>query len=333
MVGGFDLSTPLMNGWMGVDLFFVLSGFLISSHLLRAQATLTTPSGYVTYLKRRAWRILPAYLTVVWLVVAGVVPYYEPTNPVPARSVPQHLLFLQDLGSTDLVPSLWSLGVEEKFYLLAPVIVMAVMGLGRRKRLVALGALALTPLAIRAAILIGSGPATDYVSWFERFRSPAYVTFEGMALGMLLAVVMADEVWKSKLRQHRQAIGCVGLGSLGLLLVGSPWLAKIDVGDHLWLQTAVAWSSAAVVASALTGGPGTRSLSVKWWYPVAVLSYSAYLVHQLVIPGAMRLNPVADSSGPIAFGGFLSIYLGLTAVGTLGLYLLVEQPALQRRDR
>ena len=71
-VGGFDLAPFLMNGWVGVDLFFVLSGFLITSYLLKRLPDGARWAVIGTYLKRRFCRIAPAYYVVLTLVCAGV---------------------------------------------------------------------------------------------------------------------------------------------------------------------------------------------------------------------------------------------------------------------
>lgn len=330
--GPFDLSVPLENGWMGVDLFFVLSGFLITSHLLTGRTTGRVQSVW-DYLRRRAWRILPAYYVTVLVILAGLVPFYRPATTRPLRSALTHLFFLQDLRHNDLLPAFWSLGVEEKFYLVAPLVVLACWRLSPRRRLMAIAGLAVVPWVARVVILWRFGPAASYEEWFGRFRSPAPLTFDGLAAGMLLAAAWADGGARAWLLRWRRAIGVCGWTALALLLVSHPWLRAPGIGDHVALQAAVAWSAAAVVAAALAGGPGATALAKPALFPVAVLSYSAYLVHELIIPMAMRLNPLGSAaSGVTRFAGFVLPYLAITAAGTALLHFGVERPALSRRD-
>lgn len=76
-LGDWDLAVPLINGWVGADLFFVLSGFLIGRQLISAKARSERgPRALVRYLLRRALRILPAYYAVLALAALGLVPYY-----------------------------------------------------------------------------------------------------------------------------------------------------------------------------------------------------------------------------------------------------------------
>ena len=114
------------TGWIGVDLFFVLSGYLIGSQLLRPYAEGEQPSFAVFYM-RRALRVLPAYLIVVLLYFS--VPVFAERPGLPPLW--KFLTFTQNFG-LDLIAAgafshAWSLCVEEHFYLLLPVIVFLLM--------------------------------------------------------------------------------------------------------------------------------------------------------------------------------------------------------------
>ena len=119
-IAGWDAAAPLLNGWVGVDLFFVLSGFLISKHLL-AQRETSKGLALGPYLVKRALRIVPAYYAVLLVVAAGLVPLYAVPQEALALRLGYHALFLQDYLPANIVVVFWSLGVEEKFYLLAPL--------------------------------------------------------------------------------------------------------------------------------------------------------------------------------------------------------------------
>ena len=111
-IAGWNAAALLVNGWVGVDLFFVLSGFLIAKHLL---CRLADPNGLAlgAYIAKRALRIVPAYYAVLLLVAAGVVPIYTVAPEALALRLGYHALFLQDYLPANIVVVFWSLGVQE----------------------------------------------------------------------------------------------------------------------------------------------------------------------------------------------------------------------------
>ena len=103
-VGDWDLAMPLLNGWIEVDLFFVLSGSLITHHLLNGNYH-NPLSNMGRYLFARGLHILPTYLAVLALVALGAFPFYHVAQEHMTIRVLYHLLFLQDyIPSNILVP-------------------------------------------------------------------------------------------------------------------------------------------------------------------------------------------------------------------------------------
>ncbi len=119
-----------INGWVGVDLFLVLSGYLIGKNLLRNFST-TSTIGVKSYLRARILRIVPAYVFVLVVIVAGLVPEYSIPSEHLGRRVLYHLLFLQDYLPANINVVFWSLGVEEKFYLFAPLFLLCLARMQR----------------------------------------------------------------------------------------------------------------------------------------------------------------------------------------------------------
>ena len=116
-LGPVDLTPALLNGWVGVDLFFVLSGFLIGRQVWRGS------DGFARFWFKRATRILPAYWTCLAVVAIGL----TVGDAWPGRGLDflAHVVMLQDYTGSVFVAAFWSLGTEEKFYLLAPALVVA----------------------------------------------------------------------------------------------------------------------------------------------------------------------------------------------------------------
>ena len=97
-VGGYDLATIFINGWIGVDLFFVLSGFLIARQLLSLEQR---PGGirYRSYLLKRFLRIMPTYVFVLLMVALGLVPLYQVAPEFLGIRVAYNLLVLQEAAA------------------------------------------------------------------------------------------------------------------------------------------------------------------------------------------------------------------------------------------
>ena len=103
-----------MNGWMGVDLFFVLSGFLITTHICRRYDGRITRAGLKDYLTRRVLRIVPAYYAVLFVAVLGLIPLYRVDEATLGIRIAYHMLFLtpsrllhESLRLSHRLASLW----------------------------------------------------------------------------------------------------------------------------------------------------------------------------------------------------------------------------------
>jgi peptidoglycan/LPS O-acetylase OafA/YrhL len=133
-------------GWIGVDLFFVLSGFLITSILLKSKGK---PDYFKNFYLNRALRILPLYFGVL-LIFAFIAPYFTPTKWFVSDQVyfwtfTQGYLILKG-QNTDPLFHLWSLAIEEQFYLVWPFIILIL----RPKQLLLFSALMLvTTVTVR----------------------------------------------------------------------------------------------------------------------------------------------------------------------------------------
>jgi peptidoglycan/LPS O-acetylase OafA/YrhL len=166
---GFEYVARL--GHMGVHLFFILSGFLITGILLDSRAQ---PDYFRNFYTRRLLRIAPAYLLMIGVLIA--------THSITARYLAVCLLCLCNmpslLGATSEYPALWSLSVEEQFYLVWPLIIRK---LSRRNLAILCTALILLSPILRFALLYGPAFVHDI-----RFKTWAVADF--FAAGALLAI-------------------------------------------------------------------------------------------------------------------------------------------------
>ena len=339
-VGSWDVGIVLTNGWAGVDLFFVLSGYLIASHLLRQGAVLGDGRALGSYLAQRALRIVPAFYAVLLVAALGLVPYYTVPEADLWRRVGYHLLFLQDYLPADIVVAFWSLGVEEKFYLTIPVVLAMLLRLrSHRHRCAALAALVCcVPLARYATAR--AHDVTTYMEFFTELRSPFHLSADALLIGALAALVVHAQCASGRVAAPRTtgllfwSGGAVAAG----LLLAVPHMDRIGTFDVSVLPTLLALSFGAVVL-AVTLAPERhgRWLRAPWLHVVARLSYTLYLVHLLVIPGVRAVLAARLPMDFLSAGGqflvFLPVYLAASLAASVGVHYLVEKPFLVLKDR
>jgi peptidoglycan/LPS O-acetylase OafA/YrhL len=339
-IAGWDAAAPLLNGWIGVDLFFVLSGFLIGKHLL---ACYRDPNGLALapYLARRALRIVPAYFAVLLIVAAGLVPMFAVREDALGLRVAYHMLFLQDYLTPNIVGVFWSLGVEEKFYLFAPLILAAVLRWRRPQAQLAVAlAIALLGPALRlVSAFTHPGIDTYGPTYFYTFRTPFHACIDALMLGVLIALVQhhrAHLPWLGRPALARLALW-PALGLSGWLLLPTPLLAGVGLFDKVLQPLLIALGAAgALYGLVLSGRPAPilRGLSLL---VLARLSYCLYLVHMPLIPGLIWLvdGPLALADAPqvLRFAAFLPLFAIASLLAAACLHYLVEKPFLLLKDR
>jgi peptidoglycan/LPS O-acetylase OafA/YrhL len=253
-------------GWLGVNLFFVLSGFLITGILLD---TKNKPSYFRQFYLRRALRILPAYLAMILLLV--VTDYIRVPQTIVA------LLFLANYMSAMHIPGgygpLWSLSVEEQFYLVWPAVVRAVS-----VRALTLISLALCVIEPVLRWLTASGHLN-----FGDIKGSTHLIADNLALGALAAVFARSR--HGTLRNGIRLGAALCATGLFIFVVGYPFgiLHRNNyVGDSL--QT-VPWNL--VFTGLLLASLGLRSplFTSIWTTPLrffGFISYGLYLVHVFI---------------------------------------------------
>jgi len=314
------LHNVMMNGWIGVDLFFVLSGYLIASHLLKERET---GIRILHYLTQRALRILPAYFAVLALIVAGAFPYFVVDPAYLGVRIAYHLLLLQDYLPSNINVVFWSLGVEEKFYLLAPLAVAGLMALRTPSRV---GMVVLALLVISSGLRLiqfESRPLWDYVSFFQELRSPFHMSLEPLLAGLAIAharhVKLLDRLPRSPVLL--MAVLAVLLG----FMASHQFMAEFTLVDVV-LQPALISLLCAGLVAASVGLSGTPLPGASLARVSARLSYCLYLVHFPLLPAAQ-----AWAGGSAAL--FWAIYLSLSIAVAWIIHRLIERPFLEIKDR
>lgn len=215
--GKLRLVSGLMGrfGWSGVDLFFVLSGFLVGGLICRELVTKQSFDAR-RFMVRRAFRIWPSYYLYL-LVVAGLVFYQDRPNfahhvaavLVPAFFNYQNMSPAFSVGIGEIQPQMgmtWSLAIEEHFYLLLPLICLILLKFrppAQALRLVALGCLAsIVACTSLRFLLLWNRPFTFFMNVW-----PTYLRIDGLAFGVFLAYLYhAQPARWNGLRKYRPHI-------------------------------------------------------------------------------------------------------------------------------
>ncbi|MEZ5140510.1 MAG: acyltransferase family protein [Acidimicrobiales bacterium] len=251
---------PLQGGFLGVDVFFVLSGLLITSLLVREHAARRT-IGIGRFLWHRILRLVPA----LWVMLGVHVVYAKATDlsmTTEWHSVRAGLVYLSNwawhwdgLDTAVGLGHLWSLSIEFQFYLVWPFVVLAALRLDRSGRLLAgVAAAGVVAVLVRRWVLIDQGTGDFLI--YQRTDTRA----DSLLVGALLAVVWWRRPrWLEPLRWA--AWPATALVLLALVVVGF---------DDRWLFTfgftLIALAIAVVLGGVLaTGWPGERFLALAPW--------------------------------------------------------------------
>jgi peptidoglycan/LPS O-acetylase OafA/YrhL len=299
------------HGHLGVDLFFVLSGWLIG-RLYWAEHRRTGRVALWHFWQRRWLRTIPAYAVALLLSWASVaVTRGEPFSWT-------YLVFLQNyLEKVPFFLVSWSLCVEEHCYLLLPLLLVAAARSSRRVHVV-MGALALVPVG---ALLIQQRPAD--LADFGFYDTATHFRMGGIVLGFWVsrARVVAPETWP-----RWQALSTWSLLPLGLL---AAWLPQ---DTHIHRALAVLACTLFFLAALISGTERVTWVpsraAISW---LATTSYSLYLTHALAIHGARMSAARIGGMHPNAtyFVTAIVLVAGLGAT----FYLAVERTSLSMRDR
>ena len=317
----------LILGRTGVDLFFVLSGFLITGIIL--DRTASAPRFLRSFYLRRALRILPAYLVLVgvfWLIVAAGAPNSAFNADTPWW---RHLTFTQNYWMSehsrwgpDAIAVTWSVAIEEQFYLVFPLLLLLVP---RRAVPALLVAVALASIVWRARVYVGSHNAfAAYVS------TPARL--DALALGGILAWAWREPPALAWIESRRVAFFRVA----ALCLALTPALAALIARDlpwhmYSWAHTYLSLLYSCVVVCVLVSA-GTRyatPLRTRWLRFVGSISYSVYLFHPFMLSCAFllagRTEHIRNWSDAAVVLGALAATLAYCTLSSRGL----EQPAIR----
>ncbi len=329
-----EILPPLLkHTWVGVDLFFVISGYVVSLSLARLLPDLSQPklkarfraagTGLKRFYLRRVHRILP--LVTFWFIVSFFLAWHFEGAPgsslgTPERVFREGLLFLSLLYNyfrpePSVLGHLWSLSVEEQFYLLLPVLFIAAPN--RRSRLaVAFGGVLTVIFIFRPFTPIPI--AEDYTS---------HRRFDQLFLGVLLAMIQLHSLRAGPAERLRPVLLRTLLPSMLIVLLWTtPALLSFETFQRIG-YTAIGLVALSLVylASRQEGFIFGRGLFARVLEYLGSRSYGLYLAH---VPVGHFLSTVLSGGAPP-----LAVYFGASIAAAELTYRFVEEPFIRRGRR
>jgi peptidoglycan/LPS O-acetylase OafA/YrhL len=318
----------LPGGFLGVSVFFTLSGFLITSLLINECEN----SGRINlkaFWGRRLRRLAPASLVVI-AVVIGLASWLSTSieaSRIKGDAISAVLYFSNwrfiysghSYGELFASPSplqhLWSLSIEEQLYVVVPVIIAGLFAVGLRRR--GIGVVLLVGVS-------GSTIATMLISGHEHIYYGTHTRAAELLLGAALACLFGQRIEQLATKPARPWSTLYLLPLLGVVL-----LAKFSTVDSAWVYsgalTLFGLLSVVCLIAAIQGGPVRAILSWSVLVRVGEVSYGLYLIHWPVI---VWLNTDRLDVNPTAlFGAQVVVTVLLTVLS----YWLIEQPIRHRK--
>jgi peptidoglycan/LPS O-acetylase OafA/YrhL len=306
-----------LGGWVGVDLFFTLSGFLITGILLD---TRDDARPLYNFYGRRFLRIFPPYylfLTIYLVLIAHLLkpPLFAPEKPYEAWywTYTANIRVAIEGWRDPVLVHFWSLAVEEQFYLVWPFVVLSV----DRKQL---GKVAVGMMIVALGLRV--------LCWKLKMAEAAYALtpcrMDSLAAGALVAVLQREGVAPAKLIAGAKRAGLIGVSGIVVITAFERRFSHFDAPTYTLGITFVALASASLVVAACAAGETTRVhrfLMGGWLRAMGKVSYGMYIVHVPVLCLLVLAGADMRRAKPTSVGLFPWLLLE-TALGALAIYLV-----------
>jgi peptidoglycan/LPS O-acetylase OafA/YrhL len=274
-------------GWAGVDLFFVLSGFLIGGILLENRAA---KNYFSVFYLRRLYRIVPIYFLWITLYVlsallaGGWLANFIPLGPSPLRPVPLFYLFLQNYLSLPFgsliwvwLAVAWSLGVEEQFYLLAPPLIRYLPL--QKLRLCLFATLLLAPLLRVLVYFFVQGGRYSMYAWMP-------CRADSLAFGVLAAMLWREGTISAWYAAHKRLFFIFVVILLAPLPIFIKWMFvpyTLAMGSFGYSWLALLFTTLLLLCLLEPTGLWSRFLRLGFLREMGALSYCLYLIHLCIL--------------------------------------------------
>ena len=328
------LHEAIKFGWTGVDLFFVLSGFLISSQLFQ-QIKNGKRISFPEFFIKRFFRIVPAFLVVVG--VYFLFPIFHEKESLPPLW--RFLTFTQNFGlnirESGTFSHAWSLCVEEHFYLVLPILLIFLQTFPKvfRRAFLLLIMLFIAGFFVRHysyqnLFLPHANSDDGWMHWYKHIYYPTYNRLDGLLIGVSIAAVyiFAPGLW-TRISKYGNVSILLGIFTLTIAYFVVESTKSYPASVFGFPLVAIGYGLL------VTGAISTKSFLFRWQSRattfLATLSYSIYLSHKGMIHITQQFLTGYELSGNTTL-----ILCSITCIlGAILLHFLVEKPFLRLRDK
>jgi peptidoglycan/LPS O-acetylase OafA/YrhL len=295
-IGHYDISVHFLKLWIGVEIFFVLSGFLITRQLFLKAPQLTFYSAKI-FLSRRIFRTWPAYFAVV-LFLTFVLPANSnffhlvghPNDQGTFLQLAREFTFTTNFLGGSILPVAWSLCVEEHYYFLLPLLLAigawSHRQLGSISPALVVGLLLVAQLALRFYVYLQyRNEIGNYELFCKIFYMPTYMHIDGLTLGSFLGYWEAKNPHWIVMRKSR-----LSLVFAPIFLLGAAFLYRFGFGAinfyscvPMFLVCAITFTSLLILLRTLPVISTCSLVNYRVWTMLATRTYSIYLTHELAL--------------------------------------------------
>ena len=317
------IRTACYPGYLGVTLFFVLSGFLITRILIQ---TRSNRDYFVTFFLRRALRIFPLYYAYIAFMILLYYPYSH-YRVGEAYELDAHWLWYVAYASNIRwdrfadggMMQLWSLAIEEQFYMVWPIVVFLTP---RRWLLTVCGLGIAASLACRVGMTMrGWSPALIY-TW-------PTTRMDALLAGAVIGIIELNPDARERLVRALRPLTIACLATIAALW-GRWGLRSDNVAVYTWGWSVLAAFFALVVFWAATAGGANRLLNIRWLRGLGKYSYGIYVLHMFPLMIIPRHFNTEDRSQRILS---IAACVAATAVATAFSWHFIERPFLRRKQQ
>lgn len=321
-----------LTGWLGVDLFFVLSGYLIGNQILSAIAN-HRPFSLKTFYYRRLFRTLPVYLFVLGLYFF-IPPFRENQLVTPLW---KFLTFTQNFNLHGGVAfsQAWSLCIEEQFYLILPAFALLIAWKGSKRIGWSMMLIVLLEGIILRAAYIHHYPHTISHLWGTYFLEKIYYStfcrLDGLMLGVAVAMVknFHEDIWSRAIAKGNLFLT---IGTLGTVIT---FYLFLNYHYSFWMITfgfpIIAFSFASLVLAAVSPNSWLYKIHVPGATSIAAWSYAIYLIQKQLM--VLTASFLAKQGIPVTSVTTVIVATLVTVFGGWLLYTLIETPFMKLRDK
>ncbi|MCP4440925.1 MAG: acyltransferase [Aureispira sp.] len=329
-----------LGGYWGVELFFVLSGFLIGGILLKTYDTNNTKFNkkkLLTFWKRRWYRTLPSYFLIL-LVNTILVVFFPHFIELP-KDYPQYFFFLQNFTSehSSFFGEAWSLSVEEWFYIIFPLLLFLINSISNKYISQKNKFLSITLSILAFSIIMRIQNTTDpNAYWDKGYRKIVIFRFDAILTGVFIAWINYYYLhWLNQFKKELLGIGII-------LLICSCFIYYTDIlknGTHIssffaktFYFNLTSLGFALCLPFAYSIKKGKASKFTKWIKIIAIVSYSIYLTHCSIIIWLLLQFQYLNTSFFSAIIFYTAFWI-LSLILAIILYNFFEKPFTNLRDK